>query len=474
MKKRWSRLSIKVRLILWYTTVLMIVLAINGVVILTLLQNRRYADLDRQLKEDMEVTEQMIQVDSQGALVWRADYHNDDDEDTGLGIMVEAWSRQGDLLLRRDSPGIGNLPNHPRLGTAGPSFASVRTSHGISARVVTWPYSINGLPVVIRIARPEEKIKGELTQVLLVIILAFLFAAGFAGIGGYILAGRVLAPLNRIIERAKMISAENLSDRLPVDNPDDELGQLTGVLNETFSRLDRAFKELRRFTSDASHELRTPLTAIRSVGEVGLRKASDERTYRDTISSMLEEVDRLSRMVDNLLTLSRADSEAIQLEKDHVKLEDLAQEVIDYLSVLAEEKNQSLVMEVVESVDALADRGLLRHAIINLVDNAIKYSPPSSTVRVVVKAVRGCPVLEVIDAGPGIPPEHRDHIFERFYRVDKARSRKTDGTGLGLAIAKWAVEANGGRIELETEEGAGSVFRVVLPATRPPSKGAKG
>lgn len=474
MKERWSRLSIKARLILWYTTVLMIVLAINGVVILTLLQNRRYADLDRQLREDMEVTEQMIEVGSQDTLVWRADHHHDDEEDAGPGIMVEAWDQQGNLLLRRDSPGIGNLPNHPRFGITSPSFASMTTSHSISARVVTWPYSINGLPVVIRIARSEEKIKEELTQVLLVMVLAFPFAAGLAGIGGYILSGRVLAPLNRIIGRAKRISAENLSDRLPVDNPDDELGQLAGVLNDTFSRLDRSFKELRRFTSDASHELRTPLTAIRSVGEVGLRTSRDENAYRDTISSMLEEVDYLSRMVDDLLTLSRADSEAIQPEQEHVNLEDLAQEVIDYLGVLAEEKDQSLVLEVKEPADAMVDRGLLRHAIINLVDNAIKYSPLGSVVRVVVKTISGCPVLEVIDTGPGIPQEHRDHVFERFYRVDKARSKKTDGTGLGLAIAKWAVEANGGRIELETEEGAGSVFRVVLPATQPPSKGTKG
>ena len=474
MRKCWSRLSIKVRLMLWYTTVLMIVLAINGVVIFALLHNRRYADLDRQLKEDMEVTEQMIEVDNQGKLVWRADYHYDDDEDAGLGILVEVWNQRGDLLLRRDSPGIGKLPSRLPSGIIGPSFASVTTLHGISARVVAWPYSINGLPVVIRTARSEEKIKGELTQVLLVMVLAFPFAAGFAGIGGYILARRILSPLSRIVERAKMISAEHLSDRLAVDNPDDELGQLASVLNDTFFRLDRSFKELRRFTADASHELRTPLTAIRSVGEVGLRKAPDEKAYRDTISSMLEEVDRLSLLVDDLLTLSRADSGALRLKQEHVKLQGLAQEVIDYLSVLAEEKKQSLVMEVEESVSVLADRRVLRQAIINLVDNAIKYSPSGSTVRVVAKATRGCPLLEVIDAGPGIPPEHRDHVFERFYRVDEARSKKTDGTGLGLAIAKWAVEANGGRIELETGEGRGSVFRVVLPATQPLFKRAKG
>lgn len=316
MRKCWGCLSIKARLMLWYTAVLMIVLAINGVVILSLLQNRRYADLDRQLKEDMEVAEQMIEINNQDKLIWRADYHHDNEEDVGLGILVEAWDQQGNLLLRRDSAGIGKLPDHPRLGITRPSFASVTTAHGISARVVTWPHSINGLPVVIRIARSEEEIKGELTQVLLVMILAFPFAVVLAGVGGYILAGRVLAPLNRIIERAKLISAEHLSDRLPVNNPDDELGQLAGVLNDTFYRLDRSFKELRRFTSDASHELRTPLTVIRSVGEVGLRTSRDEKAYRDTISSMLEEVDYLSRMVNDLLTLSRADSGAIQLEQE--------------------------------------------------------------------------------------------------------------------------------------------------------------
>jgi len=276
-------------------------------------------------------------------------------------------------------------------------------------------------------------------------------------------------------DQTRRITAERLGERLPVANPADELGQLAAVFNDTLARLERSFAQMRRFTADASHELRTPLTAIRSVGEVGLRAPRDEHTYREIIGTMLEEVDRLRHLVEGLLTLSRADAGSVPLTPEPVDLAALAREVAHHLGVLAEEKHQALAVEATQPVSVWVDRLVLRQALINVVDNAIKYSTDKATIRVVVSEHQQDATLAVIDTGPGIAPQHRAHVFDRFYRVDTARAREgggTGGTGLGLSIARWAVEVHGGRIELESEEGQGSTFRMVLPAsTSQPSSG---
>jgi heavy metal sensor kinase len=268
-------------------------------------------------------------------------------------------------------------------------------------------------------------------------------------------------------ERARLIHAERLNDRLPVDNPDDELGRLATVFNETLTRLESSFEQMRRFTADASHELRTPLTAIRSVGEVGLRGRRGEAAYREIIGSMLEEVDRLALLVDRLLTLSRADTGQAKLSLDTVDIRELAEEVAEQLGVLAEEKNQSIHVRFEGAARRVADRMVLKQALLNLVDNAIKYSPVGGRIEIRVADSPEGPVIDVVDTGPGIPPELRSRVFDRFYRADKARSRENGGTGLGLAIAKWAVEVNGGRLTLEPESGSGSCFRITLSPNAP-------
>jgi heavy metal sensor kinase len=264
--------------------------------------------------------------------------------------------------------------------------------------------------------------------------------------------------------RARQITAEHLEERLPVENPNDEFGRLAGVINDALARLERSFQTLRQFTADASHELRTPLTAIRSVGEVGLREHRTEAEYREMVGSILEETERLTTMADSLLTLSRADSGKADLRPTTVGLADLATEVAADLEVLAEEKRQQVRVDAGAEVDVTADRPTLRQAVLNLLDNAIKYSPEDATIRLVARRSGSHGVLEVIDNGPGIAPEHLPHLFERFYRVEKSRSRAEGGAGLGLSIALWAVEANGGRIEVESDVPRGSVFRIVLPA----------
>jgi signal transduction histidine kinase len=241
---------------------------------------------------------------------------------------------------------------------------------------------------------------------------------------------------------------------------------------KTLSRLEAAFEQLRRFTADASHELRTPLTAIRSVGEVALQRSLSAPGYREVIGSMLEEVDRLTRLVESLLTLTRGESGRIQPVVAVVNLRELMTSVVEHLRVLAEEKEQGLTIQAAPDVSATCDPAILRQALVNVLDNAIKYTPSHGTIRVEVRRLSAEEAaVEVQDTGPGIAPAHHGRIFERFYRVDEGRSRESGGAGLGLATARWAVEVHGGRIELESEEGKGSLFRIVLPvsALAPPA-----
>jgi heavy metal sensor kinase len=308
----------------------------------------------------------------------------------------------------------------------------------------------------------------RLSELSALLALGLPLAVAVAGLGGFVVARRALAPVERMTERARSITAERLSDRLPVHNPDDEMGRLATVFNETLGRLERSFDQMRRFTSDVSHELRTPLTAIRSVGEVGLRGHRDEAAYRGVIGSMLEEVDRLSSLVDRLLTLSRAETGQAALSREVVALQELADNVAAHLGVLAEEKRQSIVVERKGAPSAMADRLVLRQALINLVDNAIKYTPAGGEVRIRIDETPKTAIFEVVDSGPGIPEEARARIFERFYRAGDGSDGP--GAGLGLSIAKGAVEANGGRLTLEHSGPTGSTFRITMPRAVEPRR----
>jgi heavy metal sensor kinase len=312
------------------------------------------------------------------------------------------------------------------------------------------------------LAAAERQAHDTLRQLLWIMALGLPPAIGLATYGGFRLARRALAPVDRLADRARTITAERLAERLPIENPDDEIGRLAIVFNDTFARLETAFEQMRRFTADASHELRTPLTAIRTVGEVAMRDAHDAVGYRDAIGSMLEEADHVARLVDALLMLSRADAGQIAITREEVNLVELARHVTSQLEVLADEKQQVLTVAAPEAVRAQVDPIVLRLAIVNLVDNAIHYSPRRArvTVRVWTSPVEA--MIEVEDNGPGIAAEHHGRLFDRFYRVDPARTRR-GGVGLGLAISRWAVEVQNGRIEVISEEGEGSVFRIRLP-----------
>jgi heavy metal sensor kinase len=452
--------SVRVRLTLWHLGVILLVLAVYAGGVYSFVRNNSARLLDERLHDDFDWASDMLAQRPDGTI---APY---DETGEGDSPWLQVWSLDGHLLYDTPEARRNPVPNGAKMAAAAKEEDRIVDVPEVNPpyRVMTGGARIGGRPVLVQVARSEGPIAQNLRELIYILFLGLPGAMVIAGVGGYVLARRALAPLDRMAERARSINAERLNDRLPVENPNDELGRVAIVFNETLTRLESSFEQMRRFTADASHELRTPLTAIRSVGEVGLRGRRDETAYREIIGSMLEEVDRLALLVDRLLMLSRADTEKPNLSIDNVDISELASEVAEQLCVLAEEKNQTLNIHCDAVSRWVGDRMVLRQALLNLVDNAIKYTPDGGVIDVRVTQTQAGITIDVTDSGPGIPEELRSRIFDRFYRVDKARSRENGGTGLGLAISKWAVEVNGGLLTLEPT-GAGSCFRITLPQT---------
>jgi heavy metal sensor kinase len=461
--------NVRSRLTVWYVGVLAMALAGYAVVALIFLFLNMREQLDHNLLEDVETVEGLLANEAGGFVSLRS-LHPEEGEPR-FQRFIEVWSPDGSILYRSAELRGQTLGGPPAteegVGELRPS--SERLPRGLRVRVASSVYHIEDHRVIVRVAHSEESLWHELGEFAEVLGFGLPLAILFAAVGGYALARKALAPIDAMAQEAQRISAERLSDRLSVRDPEDELGKLASVFNAMLERLQGAFDQLRRFTADASHELRTPLTAIRSVGEVALQEGKKPEEYRDVIGSMLEEVDRLTRLVETLLALSRADAGHTHLHRGNVSLLAVAQEASAMVEVLAEEKKQRLEIDGDEDVFVSADRVILGHAIVNLLDNAIKYSPDST--RILVRVGRdeaGHASLDVTDEGPGIPSEHQAHVFDRFYRVDKARTREWGGAGLGLAITQWAIGAHGGEISLDSKEGTGSTFHVLLPlATKP-------
>jgi heavy metal sensor kinase len=457
---------LRARFTLWYISVLagLLILAWGGTVALLFWQLR--SQLDHFAIQEVETVEGLLFFTPQGQLLMREDYHNHPESKDVIDRFVEVLSPDGSALYRNARLGDRALGGPPFAGegVGGYSVRSGRIGGGTRIRMVSRMHSLDGRPLLIRLGHSEEPLWSRINELLFASILVLPVVLAVAGFAGYGLARRALGPIERMARRAQEITPERLHERLPNDDTDDELGQLARVFNEMLARLEQAFEQLRRFTSDASHELRTPLASIRSVGEVGLQKDGSRSEYRDIIGSMLEEVNRLTSLVDNLLTISRADEGSLQLQLVPTQVMGLAREAATLFEIMAEEKSLVLELEGDDLAVVRADPLFLRQALVNLLHNAVKYSPVGGTIHVRVSRNTDTVIVEIEDAGPGVPVEDRARIFDRFYRVDKARWRESGGAGLGLSITKWVVEAHGGSIGLDSGSSEGCLFRIKLPA----------
>lgn len=342
---------------------------------------------------------------------------------------------------------------------------------GTLVRIYTIAYRENGQVYgFVQVGQSLKSAQDTLHRLLLVMLFIIPTTLLFASVGGLFLANRALSPIDRITRTAQRISAEALTQRLDLALPDDEVGRLARTFDAMLGRLDEAFERQRRFTADASHELRTPLAIMKGDIEVTLNRPRTVIEYQEALVDVQEEVDRLTRMVEDLLLLARSDSDTGQslLRLETFDLADLLYGVIDQVRPIADAKALTLALDAPNSIPLSGDSDKLVRLFLNLLDNAIKYSQYRGQV-MVQACYQGYQasqwiVVKVADNGPGIPAEQQAHIFERFYRADLSRTRANGGAGLGLAIARWIAEAHGGRISVQSTPGEGSVFCVTLPA----------
>jgi len=440
--------SVRLRLTIWYTLVLAFIVLVFSFSVYFFVKGRLFQQLNQQLDKDFSVIAEDVSEEFSEVREL---------ESEGSSKLFQLI--QGKNVYYQTAPyqkaGLPEILSMPTV-----KYQTVQSKSGKRFHLITGPTK-NGF--ILTVAQDEEAIRSILHTLFMILALALPSALALAALGGYIMASRLLKPVASMANKAEKISSENLSERLPVENPEDELGKLATVFNHTLTRLQNAFERLKRFTADASHELRTPLTAIQSVGEVALQEDLDASAYRDRIGSMLEETARLTRLVDSLLLLTRADRGQLLVNRKEQNVTRLVEKAIEDMRVMAEEKSQRLMANLPSGIQANVDEDTLRRALVNILDNAIKYTAGGGTIVVALKEIEGKLIIEVTDTGPGIAVEHREKIFDRFYRVEKDRSREIGGAGLGLAIAKWAVEANGGRLELDSQENQGSTFRIILP-----------
>ncbi len=385
------------------------------------------------------------------------------------GFDFQIIRANGDRFFANQRLGSSKLPV-PEAGRLSetPSFRQVSLEAGRRWRIVSVQAAGPTEGLTIQVARSLVSFDHETQELLLTFLLTgplmLLLTIG----GGYFLARRALAPVDQITGTANQITADRLSQRISVPNPDDELGALARTLNRMIERLERSFAEVQRFTADAAHELRTPLAVIRNEAEVALRARRSPEEYGRVLENLLEEVNRLSQLAERLLFLSRQDAGLYPAEREEIATDVLLSEIVGNMQLVAQEKGITLEFGAGANTPCriVSDSRLLRRLLYNLLDNAIKYTDPPGRVTVSGAVRAGAWSVLVADTGAGIPPEHLLHVFERFYRVDPARTGDGGGAGLGLAISQSIISTLGGTIQLESATGKGTTVRVELPISR--------
>lgn len=332
--------------------------------------------------------------------------------------------------------------------------------HG--ARAAARRASYRSRTFLVLAVEPLDSIAADLEALRRTLAIALPVLILIAGAGGYLLTRRGLAPLGTMAAQAQRITSQNLDARLEIGRAAQELTLLAVSFNELLSRLDQSFDTMRRFVQDASHELRTPLSVIRGEADVALSRERTAAEYRESLATIQQESERLSRLVDDLLNLARADAGRVQLRVEELYLNDLLAECCRFVQPLATAGEIELQCRSGEDVPFRGDEGLLRRMVVNLLDNAVRYTPPGGKVSATLEAQGPDVRIRIADTGVGIAPEASQRVFERFYRADQSRSRQQDGFGLGLSIVKWIAESHHGQVELTSRPGAGSTFTVHL------------
>jgi heavy metal sensor kinase len=380
------------------------------------------------------------------------------------GDLFQVCDAQGQWLYRSVPLENANVHIMPPNSLPNPRFENMQVDQNW-LRLYSQRITVDGRPYTVQVAAPMYEAYESVESFRLILVLATPFLLLLASAGGYWLSKRALQPVDAISRAAQRISIENLADRLDVPNTGDQLQRLSETLNAMLARLESSVQRIKQFTANASHELRAPVSLIRTTAEVAVQRRDRPATeYLHALDEILEESERTSQVVDSLMLLARADSGREVVEWAPADMASIIHSAIDQGEKLARNRGLKFSSKLSQSpIEIEADADALRRALLVLIDNAVKYTPAGGEVNVGLEAHDGFAVVSVEDSGIGITEADMPHIFDRFWRADRARSREHGGAGLGLSIAKWIVEEHGGSIEVQSKPGKGSLFRVRIP-----------
>lgn len=466
-----SSKSIRTRLTFWYVAVLAAILAVYVAVVFFF----QFALLERQMYhdevQDIETVEALLFFNPEGQLHLQQNYFVHPQNRLLVDRLLEIQDLSGQVLYRSSTLKGLALDGVQFQGEGTESFNERTTTLADGSRVflISHTHPVEGHQLLIRLGYHLGPLQSRMLQFSLLLLLGMPLALVAAAFAGYGIARKALRPLDEMAGRAERITARNLSERLSIENEDDELGHMARVFNHLLGRLEEAFSELQRFTADAAHELRTPLASIRITGELALERTPDSEELRETVGSMLEETIRLNQTIDGLLILARAEVRQVVETGELIALPQLINEILKLLEVVLEERRITVSQNMYahEETQVYADRSFVRVAMLNVIHNAIKFSPPGSSLiisysHVMLDSKAGERVC-IADSGPGIQAGEHERVFDRFFTSRTPDSQRSSGAGLGLSIAKLAIDRSGGCIFFDKNATVGARCCIDLP-----------
>jgi len=461
--------SIRSKLTAWYVLLLGVILVLFSILLFFFLSKRLYESVDSSLTVSARIVARSTQINNSRTSFPGLDLFFDQLMGFGTNKSYKIYDGSGNIgSLSKNFDG-SQFPLTQRAYSAalkgGTSYETFLITDDHPIRVITMPV-LKGpkLANLVQVGTSLKVVVDTLKNLKIILLTAVPVVLLLTALIGRFIARRALKPVAKITQTAKDIgSGANLSQRIPVSEVKDEIGQLALTFNSMMDRLESSFTQMRQFSSDASHELRTPLTVLKGQSELALGKERKPEEYQEVISSNLEEVQYMSKVLEDLFLLSKSDENQIALDCESVDLKSLIEEVCKHAEIIASDKNVKIAIAYLEGVQVYGDPVRLRQMIWNVVVNGIKYTQHGGEVKISTRHKGGGVLITIQDNGIGISEEDLPLIFNRFYRVDKARSRQEGGTGLGLSICKFIVDAHKGSIDIESKLGKGTKFKITLP-----------
>jgi heavy metal sensor kinase len=457
--------SLKIRIAVWYISLSTLILLCLGIALYAIISYSLMNERRALIAQDLERVQQVAQRQGNRGVNRLLDEAEEEIPLKPGDEFVEIFTLEGTSIATSPSSKNRRLPFRPDLAQRPPKFETISTSaDGSPALLGGTTIQVNGQSYFVAIAASLANVRSIQRRLLMTLLVSIPLAILLSLVGGAILAKQATGPLNKMTETAERISVDHLDERIKLQGADIELKRLAEAFNQMLDRLDASFKQIRQFTADASHELRTPVAILMGETDLAVNNLLDYEECKAALSSRREELQRMAQIVDDLLALSQFDHGQKALQRKRLDFSDLVIEICEQQRNQARSKGVDLQLTKTAPLEVDGDATRLRQMVRNVLDNAIKYTPNGGAVTVELDQTQNHRFeLRVSDTGIGIPDNALGHIFDRFYRVDEARTREAGGSGLGLSIVKQIVDAHGGTIKVNSEVGIGTIVSVFLP-----------